>query len=138
MGEMTKGKYSATDNLQPAQIITEHIRKIMNDEDISHYMSDIEKMEDLLTTEIDKPYEKAEKEIEEKVKAYKVAVHGRIDKNSAGEYRQYEEAKKGQYRMRLIFRELVRLAKRKGLWLTDEEEAEIHNAKDKKKVTSTA
>ena len=136
MKSLEKAKYSATDNLQPAQIITEHIRKIMNDEDISHYMSDIEKLEDLMSTETDSKYEKAEKDIGKKVKVFNVYAPGRLNRETAGEFRRYEEAKKGQYRMRLIFRALVALAKRKGLWLTDEEEAHISH--DKKKVTSTA
>ena len=136
MKSMEKAKYSASDNLQPADIITEHIRKIMNDEDISHYMSDIEKLEDLLMTEIDSAYKTAEKEIEEKVKNFSVGAPGRLNRENAGEFRRYVAAKQGQYRMRLIFRELVRLAKRKGLWLTDEEEAHISH--DKKKATSTA
>ena len=128
--------FTVVDNLQPAEIITEHIRKIMNDETLSEYTVDIDKLEDLLATEIDDEYEKDEKKIKKEVDAYVVSGPLKMNRESSEEYQKVEAATKSQYKKRLVFRALIRLAKRKGLWLMDEEDAVISH--DKKKVTSTA
>lgn len=130
-----KDTFTVTDNLRPAEIITDHIRRIMEADNVPQYVADIEKLEDLLSTEMDEPYEKAEKDIESKVDEYHVPRQGKMSRAASDEFRMFKEAKKGQYRKRLVFRELVKLAKRKGLWLMDEEDAFISH--DKKKVTST-
>jgi len=57
-----------TDTLLPAVIIREHIQKILQADNIETYIADIEKLEDLMSTEIDKEYEEQEREIKEKVK----------------------------------------------------------------------
>lgn len=127
-------KFVLSDTLKPTEIITQHIRKIMNDASMEDYLHDIDNLEDLLSTEIDDDYEEKEKEIEKKVEKLVVNSPGKLNRDSYDSFASYKANKKEQYRKRLIFRELVKLAKRKGLWLVDEEEAII--SKDKKKVTS--
>ena len=124
---MNKTKeFTVNDTLQPAEIITQHIRKIMESEDIDHYAADIEKLEDLLCTEIDKEYEDDEKDIKKEVNALVVLPQSRGGGRDAyNDFLTYKNAKKEQYRKRLTFRALVKLAKRKGLWLMDEEKAVI-------------
>ena len=51
------------DNLRPAEIITNHIKKTMDSETIEEYSLNVDKFEDLLCTEIDDEYIKKEKEI---------------------------------------------------------------------------
>jgi len=130
------GKHTTlNENFQPSEIITKHILRIMEDDSIEAYIADIEKLEDLLTTEMDDDYEKEEKEIDEKLKDFTVPHPTKMDRDTWQQYKQYKEAKKRQHKMRLIFRALVKLAKRKGLWLMDEEDGYMSH--DKKKVTST-
>jgi hypothetical protein len=124
-----------TDTLLPAVIIREHIQKILQAEDIETYLADIEKLEDLMNTEIDDEYRKDENEIKEAVKDFRIVRTGPPNRESYNKFRQYESEKRRQYEKRLIFRALINLAKRKGIWLVDEEEAIISH--DKKKVTST-
>lgn len=123
-----------TDNLLPAVIIREHIQKILRAESIGMYIADIEKLEDLLSTEIDETYEKEEIEIEEKVKNFKINFPIKLNKSAYDDFSKHKEAKREQYKKKLIFRSLVKLAKRKGIWLVDEETAIISH--DKKKATS--
>jgi len=130
------GKHSTlNENFQPAEIITRHIQRIMEDEDIESYIADIEKLEDLLTTEMDDEYEKEEKTIKKDLEEFTVPVTVRLNRENHNEYKIYKESKKRQYKMRRIFRALVKLAKRKGLWLMDEEDGYISH--DKKKATCT-
>jgi len=120
------------DNLRPAEIITNHIKKTMDSESIDEYSLNVDKFEDLLCTEIDDEYIQREKEINERVERMSIPVPVKMTRDNHESISAYKQAKKEQYRKRLIFRELVKLAKRKGLWLLDEEEAVISH--DKKKI----
>ena len=134
---MNKQNFSKTltDTLLPAVIIREHIQKILQAEDIETYIADIEKLEDLMSTEVDEEYEKNEREIVKIVKEYQVDKSTKLNRASYDEFLRYENGKKKQYEKKLIFRALVKLAKRKGIWLVDEEDAVISH--DKKKAIST-
>ena len=127
--------YVVSDSLNPTEIITNHIRKILNDEKLDEYMHDIDTLEDLLTTETDDKYEAEEKKIDDKVDNLNITPPIKLNRENYANFKAYKAAKKEQYRKRLLFRALVKLAKRKGLWLVDEEEAIISH--DKKKVTIT-
>ena len=120
-----------TDTLLPAVIIREHIQKILQADNIETYIADIEKFEDLMSTEIDEDYEKEEEKIIKKVKAFTIDTPMGMNRDSSNEFNRYESGKRKQYEKKLIFRSLVKLAKRKGIWLVDEEDAVISH--DKKK-----
>lgn len=127
--------FTLTDNLLPAVIIREHIQKILRAEDPLTFCSDVEKLEDLLSTEVDEKYEVEMKEIGAETKSLTITPGGKLTRDNIDDFRQYEAMKKNQFAKRLTFRALVKLAKRKGIWLVDEVEAIISH--DKKKVTST-
>jgi len=131
-----KQQPTLTDTLLPAVIIREHIQKILQANNIETYIADIEKLEDLMSTETDKEYEKQELKIKEDVKKFSIDRPMKLNKESYNTFDQYESGKKRQYEKRLILRSLINLAKRKGIWLVDEEDAYISH--DKKKATSTA
>ena len=129
--DMDKSKFSNSETLNPTEIIHEHIRRILKPETLEDYLHDIESLEDLLSTEIDNEYKIAEKDIDKKVDELIVHRPGKMNRETYDSFASYKINRKEQYRKRLVFRALVKLAKRKGRWLVDDEEAIISH--DKKK-----
>ena len=133
---MDNKTFKATDNLQPAMIITEHIKRIMESMTVDDYIMNVDKLEDCLVTEFDTKYNDEQITIEAEVDKLDIPKPLNLNKEAYSQFTEYENIKKHQFRKRLLFRSLIKLAKRKDLWITDTATAEIHH--DKKKVTTMA